>query len=89
MINAAAYTAVDKAESEPEKAHLLNATAPGLVAAACGRHRAGLIHISTDYVFDGTKAGAYVESDPVAPLGVYGASKEAGERAAKITALAS
>lgn len=83
VINAAAYTAVDKAESEPEKAHLLNATAPGLVAAACARHGAGLIHISTDYVFDGTKAGAYVESDPVAPLGVYGVSKEAGERAVR------
>lgn len=83
VINAAAYTAVDKAESEPEKANLINAVAPGLIAQACASHGAGLIHISTDYVFDGTKTGAYVESDPVAPLGVYGASKEAGERAVR------
>ncbi|HEY9213209.1 MAG TPA: dTDP-4-dehydrorhamnose reductase [Ancylobacter sp.] len=83
VINAAAYTAVDRAESEPERAILINATAPGLIAAACARHGAGLIHISTDYVFDGTKAGAYVESDPIAPLGVYGASKAAGEAAVR------
>jgi len=83
VINAAAYTAVDKAESEPELANLINATAPGLIAAACARFGAGLIHISTDYVFDGTKTGAYVESDPIAPLGVYGASKAAGEAAVR------
>jgi dTDP-4-dehydrorhamnose reductase len=83
VINAAAYTAVDRAESEPELAFRLNAQAPGLIAAGCARHGAALIHISTDYVFDGSKAGAYVESDPVAPLGVYGASKEAGERAVR------
>jgi len=83
VINAAAYTAVDKAESEPDLATLINATAPGLIAAACARHGAALIHISTDYVFDGTKTGAYVESDPIAPLGVYGASKAAGEAAVR------
>lgn len=83
VINAAAYTAVDRAESEPELANLINATAPGLIAASCARHGAGLIHISTDYVFDGTKTGAYVESDPIAPLGVYGASKAAGEAAVR------
>lgn len=83
VINAAAYTAVDRAESEPERAHLINAAAPGLIARACAAHDAALIHLSTDYVFDGGKSGAYVESDPVAPLGVYGASKEAGERAVR------
>ncbi len=83
VINAAAYTAVDKAESEPALADLINATAPGLIARACASHGAGLIHISTDYVFDGTKTGAYVESDPIAPLGVYGASKAAGEAAVR------
>ncbi|HEY9211743.1 MAG TPA: dTDP-4-dehydrorhamnose reductase [Ancylobacter sp.] len=83
VINAAAYTAVDRAESEPERATLVNVTAPGIIAAACARHGAGLIHISTDYVFDGTKTGAYVESEPIAPLGVYGASKAAGEAAVR------
>lgn len=83
VINAAAYTAVDRAESEPERAHLINAAAPGLIAQACAEQGAALIHLSTDYVFDGTKQGAYVETDPVAPLGVYGASKEEGERAVR------
>ncbi len=83
VINAAAYTAVDRAESEPERAHLINAVAPGLIAQACAEAGTALIHLSTDYVFDGTKPGAYVESDPVAPLGVYGASKEEGERAVR------
>ncbi|RTL98474.1 dTDP-4-dehydrorhamnose reductase [Ancylobacter aquaticus] len=83
VINAAAYTAVDRAESEPERAHLINAVAPGLIAQACAEQGAALIHLSTDYVFDGSKKGAYVESDPVAPLGLYGASKEAGERAVR------
>ncbi len=79
LVNAAAYTAVDKAESEADLAHAVNATAPGLLAAAAP----AIIHISTDYVFDGRKASAYVEDDPVHPLGVYGASKEAGERAVR------
>jgi len=83
VINAAAYTAVDRAESEPELATAINATAPGDIAAACARHGAALIHVSTDYVFDGTKDGAYVESDPIDPLGVYGATKAAGEQAVR------
>ncbi|QIB34478.1 dTDP-4-dehydrorhamnose reductase [Ancylobacter pratisalsi] len=83
VINAAAYTAVDRAESEPELATAINATAPGLIAQACARHGAALLHVSTDYVFDGTKPSAYVESDAIAPLGVYGASKAAGEGAVR------
>lgn len=81
VINAAAYTAVDKAESEPELAQEINAVAPGVIAAACAQAGTPVIHISTDYVFDGSKAGPYVESDPIAPLGVYGRSKAAGEAA--------
>ncbi|WP_245263197.1 dTDP-4-dehydrorhamnose reductase [Azorhizobium doebereinerae] len=81
VVNAAAYTAVDKAESEPDLAARVNAGAPGLIAERCARYRTPLIHISTDYVFDGTKAGAYAESDPIAPLGVYGRTKAAGEAA--------
>lgn len=83
VINAAAWTAVDKAETERAAADAANATAPGLLAHAC--HHAGipLLHISTDYVFDGTKPAPYVETDPVAPLGAYGAGKEAGERAVR------
>ncbi|MDQ0511906.1 dTDP-4-dehydrorhamnose reductase [Ancylobacter amanitiformis] len=83
VINTAAYTAVDRAESEREAAFRVNAAAPALIAAACARHGAALVHMSTDYVFDGTKPTAYVETDAVAPLGVYGASKEAGERAVR------
>ena len=77
IVNPAAYTAVDKAESEPELAHAINAVAPGKLA-ACG---IPLVHFSTDYVFDGRKAGAYTEDDTPNPLGVYGASKLAGEGA--------
>jgi len=77
IVNPAAYTAVDKAESEPELAHAINAVAPGELA-ACG---IPLVHFSTDYVFDGRKAGAYTEDDTPNPLGVYGASKLAGEQA--------
>jgi dTDP-4-dehydrorhamnose reductase len=80
VINCAAYTAVDKAESEPEAAHAVNAVAPELLALATATRGIRLLHVSTDYVFDGSKAGFYAEDDPVAPLGVYGASKEAGER---------
>lgn len=83
VINAAAYTAVDKAESEPERAARANAFAPGHMAERCARYRTPLIHVSTDYVFDGTKQGAYVEADPVAPLGVYGRTKAAGEAAVR------
>lgn len=81
VVNAAAFTAVDKAESEREKAFLVNELGPRNLARACAAHGVPLIHISTDYVFDGAKSAPYVESDPVAPLGVYGASKLAGERA--------
>ena len=83
VINAAAYTAVDRAESEPAAAAAANAAAPGHIAAACAAAGAALIHYSTDYVFDGTKPGAYVEDDPVNPLGVYGRTKAAGERAVR------
>ena len=77
IVNPAAYTAVDKAESEPDLAHAINAAAPGELA-ACG---IPLVHFSTDYVFDGRKPGAYTEADTPNPLGVYGASKLAGEEA--------
>src|SRR5262245_44988800 len=65
VINAGAYTAVDKAESERVQAFVVNRDGPGALASACARHDAALIHISTDYVFNGAKAGAYVEDDPV------------------------
>lgn len=79
VINAAAYTAVDRAESEADLAQMINAEAPGRIAAATGALDIPLIHISTDYVFNGTKPAPYVETDIVAPLGVYGASKADGE----------
>ena len=79
VINAAAYTAVDRAESEPDLAMTVNGEAPTQVARACQKIGAALVHISTDYVFDGRKAGAYLESDPVHPLSVYGRTKDAGE----------
>jgi dTDP-4-dehydrorhamnose reductase len=81
VVNAAAYTAVDRAESEPDAAWAVNCSGPALLAAACRGAAIPLIHISTDYVFDGEKAGPYREDDPVNPLGVYGRSKEAGDRA--------
>lgn len=81
IINAAAYTAVDKAESEPERARRVNAEAVAVIAAAARRAGIWLIHYSTDYVFDGTKDGAYLESDRAAPLGVYGATKHEGDLA--------
>jgi dTDP-4-dehydrorhamnose reductase len=81
IINAAAYTAVDKAEREPELAHAINATAPGVLAEESARCGALLVHYSTDYVFDGTKLEPYVESDPINPLNVYGRTKAAGEQA--------
>jgi dTDP-4-dehydrorhamnose reductase len=81
VVNAAAYTAVDKAESEPDLAYAVNARAPEAMARACERRGLPLVHISTDMVFDGEKAGAYREDDAPAPLHVYGASKLAGEQA--------
>ena len=81
VVNAAAYTAVDRAESEPEAAFRINAEAPRRLAGACAASDALLIHYSTDYVFDGQGTRPYREDDPTAPLGVYGASKLAAERA--------
>jgi dTDP-4-dehydrorhamnose reductase len=81
IVNAAAYTAVDRAESEPELARTVNAIAPGVLAEEAQRLDAVLVHYSTDYVFDGTKPGPYVESDPTNPLNVYGRTKLEGERA--------
>ncbi|MDB5685696.1 MAG: dTDP-4-dehydrorhamnose reductase [Rhizorhabdus sp.] len=81
VINPAAYTAVDKAEEESASAFLANAQGAAYLAEASRKAGIPLIHVSTDYVFDGTRDGAYVEQDPVAPLGVYGASKLAGEYA--------
>jgi dTDP-4-dehydrorhamnose reductase len=78
-INAAAWTDVDGAETNRDAAFDLNGAGPGRLAAAAQRHDARLIHVSTDYVFDGAKPGPYVEDDPVAPLGVYGRSKLRGE----------
>ena len=81
IVNAAAYTAVDKAETESELCMSINANAPGILAELARQSQALLIHYSTDYVFDGQKTSSYVETDPTNPLGVYGASKLAGERA--------
>lgn len=81
VVNAAAWTAVDKAESEPEAAFRANAGAVGEIAQACNERGIPLVHYSTDYVFDGTGSRPYLPTDPTAPLGVYGASKLAGEQA--------
>jgi dTDP-4-dehydrorhamnose reductase len=81
VINPAGYTAVDKAETEPDQAFALNRDGARAVAIAAANQGAPIIHLSTDYVFDGNKTGAYVESDPVAPQGVYGRSKLEGEMA--------
>lgn len=79
VINAAAYTAVDRAEEEPALAYSINRDAPALLAAECARYDIPLLHISTDYVFDGSKDGAYDEDDHPDPQGVYGQSKLEGE----------
>lgn len=81
IVSAAAYTAVDHAESDELTAMTINAVAPGQIAAWTAVLDIPLIHLSTDYVFDGTKRSAYVETDPVGPLNVYGRSKAEGERA--------
>lgn len=83
VINCAAYTAVDKAESEPDAAFAANRDGPARLAETTAARGIRLVHVSTDYVFDGSKSGAYREDDPLAPLGIYGASKEAGERAVR------
>ena len=79
VINAAAYTAVDLAETEKKRAFEVNRDGPANLAGFCARAGIPLIHVSTDYVFDGSKADAYREDDPVAPIGIYGQSKAAGE----------
>ena len=81
IINPAAYTAVDKAESEPELAMRINGEAPGVMAEEAKKLGAAMIHYSTDYVFDGSKKTPYVETDPTCPINVYGATKLAGEQA--------
>ena len=85
IINPAAYTAVDKAESEPALAHAINADAPRILGEEAREIGASVLHFSTDYVFDGTKSTPYLESDATNPLSVYGASKLAGEQALAAT----
>lgn len=83
IIHCAAYTAVDQAETEPELAYQINAEAPAILATHAARHGIPMLHVSTDYVFDGSAHGWYDEDDPIAPLGVYGQSKAAGEAAVR------
>jgi dTDP-4-dehydrorhamnose reductase len=83
IVNVAAYTEVDRAESEPDLAHRINATAPGILAEAAESLGAPVVHYSTDYVFDGRKDGAYREDDHPAPLNAYGQSKLIGEDAVR------
>jgi len=86
IVNAAAYTAVDKAEQETDLAHAINAQAPAVLAQWAAAHGAVLVHYSTDYVFDGRSPRPYTEADAPAPLSVYGQSKWAGERAVRAAA---
>ena len=81
IVSAGAYTAVDTAESEVVAAWRANALGPAALAEAAAKSGVPIVHLSTDYVFDGSKSGWYLEDDPVAPIGVYGASKEGGEQA--------
>lgn len=81
VINAAAYTQVDRAEAEPDLAYAVNTDGPGYLAKYCADNHLALIHVSTDYVFDGTKDQPYQEDDPIAPLGIYAQSKARGEAA--------
>lgn len=85
LVNAAAYTAVDKAESEPELARLINAVSPSRMAEELVRSGGLMVHYSTDYVFDGSKTGPYEEDDPVAPLNVYGQTKFEGEQGIRVS----
>jgi len=86
VINTAAFHNVDRCEDEPEQSFAVNAAAPQRLAAACRETHALFVHISTDYVFDGRKGEPYIETDPMHPLSVYGASKAAGEMAVRSTA---
>ena len=86
MINCAAYTNVDGAEGDPDAAGAVNATGPGFLAEAAAAAGAWLVHVSTDYVFDGTKTSPYLESDPTGPRSVYGSTKLLGERAIALAA---
>ncbi|MFL6675631.1 MAG: dTDP-4-dehydrorhamnose reductase [Massilia sp.] len=88
IVNAAAYTAVDRAESEPAIAHRINAEAPAVMAEEARALGAAMVHFSTDYVFDGSKQGAYVETDAPAPLNVYGRTKLLGEQAVAAAGIA-
>ncbi len=88
VVNAAAYTAVDRAESDRDAAHAVNATAPAIMAGWLGAHGGALVHVSTDYVFDGTAATPYREDAPTNPLSVYGATKLAGEDAIRASGVA-
>ncbi|BBP04941.1 NAD(P)-dependent oxidoreductase [Sulfuriferula plumbiphila] len=87
IVNPAAHTAVDKAESEPELARAVNAIAPAIMAEEVAKLGAAMIHYSTDYVFDGNKPGAYTEDDTTHPLGVYGQTKLEGENAIRAAAI--
>jgi len=84
VVNAAAYTAVDRAETDEAQAFAVNAEGPRMVAEACSRGRIPLIHLSTDYVFDGSATRPYRESDPIRPINAYGRSKAAGEAAVRL-----
>jgi len=86
VVNAASYTKVDLAETETELARLANEVGPAVLGTACAASGVPLIHVSTDYVFDGTKPTPYVEDDPIAPINAYGRSKAAGERAVRASA---
>jgi len=83
VINAAAYTAVDQAESEQELAFSVNCTGPAYLAKVCSKLAIPLLHVSTDYVFDGSKRTPYLETDPVPPVSIYGEKKATGEKAVR------